>query len=507
MSFTAKVYRVLIASPSDVSEERELIPKVLHKWNTNNSAHYRIVFLPVKWETHTIPEMGERPQALINSQIVNSSDILIGTFWTKLGTHTGVAESGTVEEIQEFMNSSKKVMLYFSIKPVMPDSIEPEQYKKLKEFRIHCQSKGLYDTYDSSELLEEKLLNHLTLFAQSNSNEPISNDLITTNQLSVAFYHPKIQKAKNVFDLLKWNHLTTSEFINNQKEVLSQLTHELSTTKLPISAGRNSDKADFLNTPVSISSEEQQEYSALCEKYLGIKLDANFFSFGNLKKSSLQIPTYLGGSPSYEGTVEEREKYNLYTKFEKKLDELKGYLETFAYLENFNIAPLILVNSGQQFNESITVKLSFPKEVHILNYQNFEKPNYATIKTFTNDFLSAILQPKEDSNILEYYSKTQYSPSVSSAFANFSLHRSYKEEWDERKRNFEDKAEEILFFDLYENGEKQILKFQFDELNPSTSMWFPCYILFTSSNSLNIEYEITSKNLPQKLTGTLEYKL
>ncbi|MHA4413323.1 hypothetical protein ACX163_19180 [Bacillus cereus] len=108
MPFQANVYRVLIASPSDVLEERNLIPFLIHEWNTQFAVFYKTVFLPVKWETHTIPDMGGRPQELINNQIVSDSDILIGVFWSKLGTDTGVAISGTVEEIEEFLKDSIK---------------------------------------------------------------------------------------------------------------------------------------------------------------------------------------------------------------------------------------------------------------------------------------------------------------------------------------------------------------------------------------------------------------
>lgn len=128
MSFEATVYRILIASPSDVVAERKAIPDVIFSWNAVNSAEYGVVLLPVMWETHSSPELGDRPQAIINKQIVKECDILVGTFWTRIGTHTGVAESGTVEEIEEFKASGRPIMLYFSSAPVVLDSVDPEQY-------------------------------------------------------------------------------------------------------------------------------------------------------------------------------------------------------------------------------------------------------------------------------------------------------------------------------------------------------------------------------------------
>ena len=94
----AIVYRILIASTCDMVEERKVIPEVLHTWNAANSYYKGVYLEPVLFETHAIPEMGDRPQAIINKQLVESCDILIGTFWTRLGTPTGKAESGPVEE-------------------------------------------------------------------------------------------------------------------------------------------------------------------------------------------------------------------------------------------------------------------------------------------------------------------------------------------------------------------------------------------------------------------------
>lgn len=62
MSYEAKVFRVLIASPSDVVDEREIAVKTIQEWNDLNSAERQIVLLPLRWETHTAPEYGKRPQ-------------------------------------------------------------------------------------------------------------------------------------------------------------------------------------------------------------------------------------------------------------------------------------------------------------------------------------------------------------------------------------------------------------------------------------------------------------
>lgn len=142
MTYNANIFRVLISSPSDTVKERQAIPEVIHSWNSVHSENFKVVLLPVLWETHTTPIMGDRPQEIINKQIVNNSDILIGTFWTRIGTKTGKAESGTVEEIKEFIKSGKPVLLYFSSRPVELDSVDQDQYARLKHLRKNVKKKG-----------------------------------------------------------------------------------------------------------------------------------------------------------------------------------------------------------------------------------------------------------------------------------------------------------------------------------------------------------------------------
>jgi hypothetical protein len=100
MPSKAEIYQVLIASPSDLPEEREIASRAVHEWNDQHAVAESVVLLPVKWETHAMPESGVRPQAAINRQLVTSSDILIGMFWTKIGTSTGVAERAKLVPIR-----------------------------------------------------------------------------------------------------------------------------------------------------------------------------------------------------------------------------------------------------------------------------------------------------------------------------------------------------------------------------------------------------------------------
>ncbi len=155
------IYRVLVASPSDCVKERQLVPDVIYSWNAAHSLPFGSILEPVMWETHARPELGDRPQAIINKQLVDNCDILVGTFWTRLGTSTGKAESGTAEEIEEFRSKGKPVLLYFSSAPVVPESLDHKQYQALAEYKGKLGKEGLYFRYESLEQLRELLQGHL----------------------------------------------------------------------------------------------------------------------------------------------------------------------------------------------------------------------------------------------------------------------------------------------------------------------------------------------------------
>jgi hypothetical protein len=159
--YIAHTLNVLIASPGDTGEYRNAIRTTILKWNDSNSQYYQVTLLPVMWETHTFPALG-RTQGVVNDQIVADADILIGTFWSRLGTPTIVAESGTVEEIAQFEQSGRPVLLYFCEAPVAILALDTEEIERVKTYRQQMQGKALVGSYVSTDELGEKVREDLT---------------------------------------------------------------------------------------------------------------------------------------------------------------------------------------------------------------------------------------------------------------------------------------------------------------------------------------------------------
>jgi nucleoside 2-deoxyribosyltransferase len=161
MPIDVKAYRILIASPGDVIEERNLVREQIARWNSMNTQDRNIILLSIGWEKDSTPSLEDHPQAVINLQLVDSCDFLIGIFWNRLGTPTPEADSGTVEEIERAHNQGKKCIVYFSDKPVKPSGIDRKQKTRLEKFKKSLQSKALTDSYSTSEDFKEKVLQHI----------------------------------------------------------------------------------------------------------------------------------------------------------------------------------------------------------------------------------------------------------------------------------------------------------------------------------------------------------
>jgi hypothetical protein len=185
MVFRPRAYRVLIALPSDMAEERQVATEAIHDWNAQYAEDESVVLLPVKWETHALPTSNTRPQAALNEQF-EACDLLVGMFWTKLGTDTGVAESGTVEEIDQFIEAEKPALLYFSSRPINPNVINTSQLSRLREFKERTYREALTGRF--SDLIELKSvlmrdltrqLRRLTRRHQGREHDPITvaNDI------------------------------------------------------------------------------------------------------------------------------------------------------------------------------------------------------------------------------------------------------------------------------------------------------------------------------------------
>jgi len=184
MSFQAEVLNVFIASPSDVSDQRNEIEVAVYEWNSMYAQDMSVVLLPRRWEKDVAPAYGHgNPQGLINEQVVYHSDIVIGIFWHRLGFPTKTHPSGTLEEIDHFINEGKDVLIYFVDQDKKYDSMDYEQAGEVQKYRKKYQSQGVYHEYINGSQIKNDLYRTVQKFLAKNAvkNRKEIIDLIPDN--------------------------------------------------------------------------------------------------------------------------------------------------------------------------------------------------------------------------------------------------------------------------------------------------------------------------------------
>jgi hypothetical protein len=155
-------YRCLMISPSDVAQERQALTKMVGQWNAQVSQGLGARIELVRWESHAVPDMSAPPQEVINSQLVDESDLGIAVFWSRLGTPTQEHPSGSIEEIMRLIQRGARVLVYLSERPIPPAQLDPDQFRELQEIRAKFYQEGLLATYsDVNDLCTQANL-HLT---------------------------------------------------------------------------------------------------------------------------------------------------------------------------------------------------------------------------------------------------------------------------------------------------------------------------------------------------------
>jgi hypothetical protein len=209
LGFRAEVLRVLIASPSDVNQERNEIEEAIFTWNSRFAEELEIVLLPGRWEDDIVPTYrGSDPQQIINEQLVNKCDILIGVFWIKLGTATTKHSSGTLEEVSIFIEKGKEVMLYFVDKDV-PRNADFNQVSKVDEFKKEYGNKGIYSSYDGQKIIDH-LYKKVVDYKKKQVNVSSTDPHIAEAAIPPGGSRPSLDPLK---DLLESGKLTSNEIL------------------------------------------------------------------------------------------------------------------------------------------------------------------------------------------------------------------------------------------------------------------------------------------------------
>ena len=241
------LYRIFLASPGDISEERIKVQEIVNELNF--LLEKRSIKLDlIRWETHTYPSFGIDSQDVINNQVNDDYDVFIGIMWSKFGTPTGRANSGTEEEFNRAYTrylknpDSIKIMFYFNNKPIPVSEIIPSQVSKIIDFKTKLQNKGaLYWEYKNINEFERDLRSHLKNVVNELEEINLLNERIDkTNSLekkSLAFkpYRDYHYLDTDEIVYLKADNNSTIFFMKDGGKILTSKTLKSFEKILPVS--------------------------------------------------------------------------------------------------------------------------------------------------------------------------------------------------------------------------------------------------------------------------------
>lgn len=193
MARTCRLLQIFLASPSDVAEERKIAEEVINEFNLTPRENCDVRLELVKFETHTRPGFGADPQSVINSQIGDEYDILLGIMWARFGSPTNRAESGTEEEFNRAYSrlksspGSMEIMFYFKNAGISLSKIDPEQLAKVQAFKklIASEYGGLYQEFETVEEFRTKLRVNLSMLVHDwlKANSTATGGTTTTSEI------------------------------------------------------------------------------------------------------------------------------------------------------------------------------------------------------------------------------------------------------------------------------------------------------------------------------------
>ena len=434
------------------------------------------------------------------------------------------SENEFPEPFKDLFKIKEKLQVFFE-----PNNIETLEDALIARVDKFFFSKDILTDYPTKKLIANGMVNQIMKISTTgkvvNKDEFESHLLewiiynyskqVTLNKVNfeLKFYYQN-QFFRSISDINLPNIETSNLFLSKKRKVkelyeqISKYDFEIKTFEKEFDPNDLSTLRTFKSSyeyndePVIISNYEINLTTKALKRILNIEPNKEFFNFGELKESrKMDISySYFSNKTSLNGTEIEKEKKNLYNDFYWKLIELTDLLDFWQKISKLSFLPIVIENTGKLHNEEIRVQLSIPDSVKVIKTKSFPIPKrFNNLKDLNSEdsFLFQNIRHVQNSAVNEYDSGYLMPP-----FINLGMFGNEQEE--EKFRSMLDYYFEYSYY--YDKPKITIIECCFKELNTNEILAFPTYIFFKSKKNFTINYEITCKNEPGKITGTLEYK-
>ena len=486
-------YDLLISCPGDVQGEIDLIKECVEEFNEKFSDTLGVMVQVRHWGNSSYSQSGDKPQELLNEQFVKKCDAAVAVFWTRFGTPTDRYGSGTEEEIDIMLNSGKQVFMYFAEKPISHSSLDVKQYEEIKEFKEKYKDKGIYFTYSSEEEFSKLFFSHLTKYFLS-KKQIEENEKQNAPNLIVR----GISENDTIEEILKVRKFKTDQYINvteklekikQQYDVISKLEIEYTSAMM--------ENQLLTNKKVEIHESVKQAVSLTAEQ-LSIELEEDFFDLGGLSENTFASLSVLGRK-NLVGGKNEKKKYELITSLSKQILELISWVPIANAFNGIKCLYLALENNGSAIDEDVEILLYFDKgdlldmsEHPVLDDKDAEY----LIKECS---LTKLLEINRCADYLSYDDSIKRMPHFTPINNDIDLlglnRRDYQKEYT-------DAYADALGYEIFEKGEKRVVKLQMDYIKHNSIIAFPAP-LFLKGVPTEIKYQISSQHISEIINGSI----
>jgi len=151
---TVEEYRVFIACPGDLADERAAVIDAIAEINGTHGSPLGYRLRPIWYGQDAAAGLGQ-PQAVVNDFVLGEYELFVGLMWRRFGTPTQEYGSGTEEEYRLARKRCEQapfpLLFYFLRKPFMPATDDDlAELGKVLRFRTELQSSQF--TWDCSDL-------------------------------------------------------------------------------------------------------------------------------------------------------------------------------------------------------------------------------------------------------------------------------------------------------------------------------------------------------------------
>src|ERR1051325_10557316 len=193
-------YRVFVASPRDVQEERQAVSKIIQKVNKTLGEEKGIFFKEWLWDIDAVPAAGH-PQDVINPDL-DKADIGVFILWNRIGTPRGTQEE--FRRVYERWKTTKspQIMIYRCVRPATVSDMDDEDFEQvmlLRKFLKEHETEVLIQEFSTTDEFEEKLFEHLVRWQPSNEVTPTPVKVEPTSKtISKSDHDAYLEHVRNV---------------------------------------------------------------------------------------------------------------------------------------------------------------------------------------------------------------------------------------------------------------------------------------------------------------------